>query len=177
MLQQFYKVSNTEAVTILGLPFTVSAGASPLFGFAVDLLGRNLIWMLASTALQTFVHIGILFLHMDVVLAWVLNVLMGIMYSMFAACLWPSIAVVVPMRYQGSAYGLSFALQNLGLAAFPLIIGTDFLVPTILEALSYLFIQVELLNWKEIPTQGQNTFLSAVQPLPSSSLLSYSLSI
>ena len=40
---------------------------------------------------------------------------MGVSYAMCAASLWPMVALVVPTRELGMAYGLMTALQNLGL--------------------------------------------------------------
>jgi hypothetical protein len=37
--------------------------------------------------------------------------------------MWPSVAVVVEARLLGSAYGLTTAIQNTGLASVPLIVG------------------------------------------------------
>ncbi len=51
-------------------------------------------------------------------------VFLGIVYSIYAAALWPSIALVIEPRYQATAYGVVTAVQNLGLAVAPMIIGT-----------------------------------------------------
>lgn len=45
---------------------------------------------------------------------------MGIAYSVCAAALWPSVALLVDTDKLGTAYGLMTALQNLGLAVAPL---------------------------------------------------------
>ena len=46
----------------------------------------------------------------------------GLSYSGFAAVLWPSIPLVVEPKYIGLGYGFVTAIQNIGLACFPLII-------------------------------------------------------
>ena len=45
---------------------------------------------------------------------------MGVAYSVCAAALWPSVALLVDTDKLGTAYGLMTALQNLGLAIAPL---------------------------------------------------------
>ncbi|EWM22869.1 major facilitator superfamily [Nannochloropsis gaditana] len=44
----------------------------------------------------------------------------GLAYSAFAAVLWPSVPFTVPEDRVGVAYGLTTAIQNAGLALFPL---------------------------------------------------------
>ena len=45
----------------------------------------------------------------------------GLAYSAFAAVLWPSVPFTVPQDRVGKAYGLTTAIQNGGLALFPLL--------------------------------------------------------
>ena len=47
----------------------------------------------------------------------------GISYSMVAASLWPCIPLIVKTHELGTAYGLFFAVQNIGLFFSPLIVG------------------------------------------------------
>eukprot|EP01017_Pseudomicrothorax_dubius_P050230 TRINITY_DN9472_c0_g1_i2.p1 TRINITY_DN9472_c0_g1~~TRINITY_DN9472_c0_g1_i2.p1 ORF type:complete len:120 (+),score=23.73 TRINITY_DN9472_c0_g1_i2:65-424(+) len=44
-------------------------------------------------------------------------------YSIFVTIIWPSIALIVDTKYLGTAYGLTTAVQNSGMALFPLIVG------------------------------------------------------
>ena len=46
----------------------------------------------------------------------------GLAYSGFAAVIWPSLPLVVEPKYIGLGYGFVTAIQNIGLACFPLII-------------------------------------------------------
>ena len=50
-------------------------------------------------------------------------ILLGIAFSLVPAAMWPSVAKIVHEKRIGSAYGTMFAIQNLGLWAFPLLIG------------------------------------------------------
>lgn len=47
----------------------------------------------------------------------------GVGYSLYAAAIWPSIAYVVEKKCLGTAYGITTAIQNAGLAFVPLISG------------------------------------------------------
>ena len=50
-------------------------------------------------------------------------ILLGVSFSLVPAALWPSVPKLVDGRYLGSGYSVIFWIQNLGLWAFPLIIG------------------------------------------------------
>jgi MFS family permease len=52
-----------------------------------------------------------------------LMILLGIAFSLVPAAMWPSIAKFVEEKKIGTAYGAMFTIQNLGLWAFPLLIG------------------------------------------------------
>mmetsp|Transcript_23362 Transcript_23362/g.20753 ORF Transcript_23362/g.20753 Transcript_23362/m.20753 type:complete len:171 (+) Transcript_23362:1088-1600(+) len=49
--------------------------------------------------------------------------LMGVTYSIYVAALWPMVPLVVKASVVGSAYGLCTAIQNIGLAIGPSIVG------------------------------------------------------
>ena len=48
-------------------------------------------------------------------------ILLGLGYSVYAAALWGCIPYTVPARLIGTAYGLTTAVQNIGLTISPLI--------------------------------------------------------
>jgi MFS family permease len=50
-------------------------------------------------------------------------VVLGISFSLVPAALWPSVPKLVENRYLGSAYSVVFWFENIGLWAFPIIIG------------------------------------------------------
>ena len=49
--------------------------------------------------------------------------LLGIAFSLIPAAMWPSVTKIVEEKRLGSAYGLMFSIQNIGLWAFPMLIG------------------------------------------------------
>lgn len=49
--------------------------------------------------------------------------LLGVGYSVYAAALWGCIPYTVPARLIGTAYGLTTAVQNIGLTISPLVSG------------------------------------------------------
>jgi len=52
-----------------------------------------------------------------------LMVWLGLGYSLGAASIWPTVGCIVESKVLGTAYGCMTAVQNLGLAVFPMVIG------------------------------------------------------
>jgi hypothetical protein len=49
--------------------------------------------------------------------------MLGIAFSLIPAAMWPSVTKIVTQSRIGTAYGLMFSIQNLGLWGFALLIG------------------------------------------------------
>ncbi|CEG42787.1 major facilitator superfamily [Plasmopara halstedii] len=112
-----------KAATPMSIPYIISAVISPFLGFAVDRIGlRAMLALVASLAL-TLVHI---LLGLTQVSLYVPLLLQGVAYSVFAAALWPSVPFVVEAKHVGTAYGAITAIQNIGLALFPLAVASEF---------------------------------------------------
>jgi MFS family permease len=110
-----------QANTIMSIPYIISAVLSPFLGGFVDkFAGRAIIATFASLALA-IVHIFLGFTDVSPVGPLVGQ---GLAYSAFAAVIWPSVALIVPESLVGLAYGVVVSIQNIGLAAFPLVIAT-----------------------------------------------------
>ena len=60
----------------------------------------------------------------SVIIAYTAIILLGISFSLVPAALWPSVPKLIEPKLLGSAYALIFWIQNIGLYAFPMIIGS-----------------------------------------------------
>ena len=58
-----------------------------------------------------------------IVVAFLAIILLGISFSLVPASLWPSVPKLVENKLLGSAYAVIFWIQNIGLYAFPMIVG------------------------------------------------------
>lgn len=56
-------------------------------------------------------------------IAFIAIILLGISFSLVPASLWPSVPKLVDGKLLGSAYAVIFWIQNIGLYAFPMLIG------------------------------------------------------
>lgn len=112
--------------------------ATPLFGLMVDRIGRRSFFMTIGTLvllplflIVTYVPAGsevTLWLPgfgtfaLPITLLIVMS-LLGVVFSLIPAIMWPSVAYIVEQRRLGSAYSLMTLCQQLGMAAIPWIIG------------------------------------------------------
>jgi MFS family permease len=93
---------------------------TPVFGFLVDAKGRSATLMIFGSLLIVLVHLAF---SLTMISPIVLMILLGIAFSLVPAAMWPSIAKFIDEKKIGTAYGAMFTVQNLGLWAFPLLIG------------------------------------------------------
>lgn len=119
------KYTETQASTFLSIPNFVAIVMSPTFGFILDRVGRSQQAMFIASCGMVCAHVMFLgnalewwFINPTPIMIWI-----GVFYSMGAGSLWPSLALVVPAKLLGTAYGAMTSLQNLGLALGPGIIG------------------------------------------------------
>ena len=66
------------------------------------------------------IHLSFIFMQMNPIIEMIW---LGVTYSLCAASLWPMVAMLVKMEQLGTAYGAMTAIQNLGIALVPLIVG------------------------------------------------------
>jgi MFS family permease len=93
---------------------------TPFFGLLVDFRGRSATLMIFGSALIVLVHLAF---SLTMISPIALMILLGIAFSLVPAAMWPSIAKFIDEKKIGTAYGAMFTVQNLGLWAFPLLIG------------------------------------------------------
>ncbi|OQV16047.1 Major facilitator superfamily domain-containing protein 1 [Hypsibius exemplaris] len=132
-----YELGSGQAQILNSLIYTISAVASPIFGFLIDRTGRNLIWTNAAILLTILGHALTAFTFVN---PYVPVCIMGGAYSMLASSMWPMVAMVVKEHQIGTAYGIMQAVQNLGLAVFSIIVGV------IVDSDGYLILEVFFLG-------------------------------
>ncbi len=93
---------------------------TPLFGLFTDNKGKSASIMILGSMLLILVHLAFTFTRIS---PYVPMFLLGVAFSLVPAAMWPSVAKFIPTSRIGTAYGIMFSVQNLGLWAFPLIIG------------------------------------------------------
>ncbi len=115
-----YGMSETESGDYTSLIPISTALFTPLFGFLIDRYGKGASAMLLGSVLLSFVHFSFAFTSLP---PSVLLVVLGIVFSLVPAALWPTMVRLVPEKVIGTAYGMTYSIQNWGLFAFPLLAG------------------------------------------------------
>ena len=105
---------------INGFVFLAALFATPAFGWLCDRTGRYAP-MLAFGALLLPLAIAVMAIT-DWSL-WIGTVLIGVSFSLVPAVMWPLVAKLVPAEKFGTAIGLMWVVQNLGMAGANLIAG------------------------------------------------------
>ena len=118
--QNAHGLTRAEAGEMNGYVFLAAIFATPLFGLMVDKLGRRSLAMVVGSVLLLACFPTLLFTNWSL---WVTTVMIGIAFSLVPAVIWPSIAYLVEQQRLGTAYGLSFMIQNIGLTVFNLAAG------------------------------------------------------
>ncbi len=113
-----------------GLVFFVfplgAAAITPFLGNFLDRKGKGASMLMLGAILMIVCHLTfalVLPVTQSVGIAYAGIILLGISFSLVPAALWPSVPKLVDNRLLGSAYAVIFWIQNIGLYAFPMIIG------------------------------------------------------
>ena len=105
------------------LPFSTVIFA-PLFGMMVDKLGNGTRWMVTGAILALTAHLLLAFAPQGVPFYGYLSmVFLGFGYSLVPAAMWPSVPKIVPTKVLGTAYSLTYWVQNIGLMSFKVLAG------------------------------------------------------
>jgi predicted MFS family arabinose efflux permease len=104
-----------------------AAAITPFLGNYLDRKGKGATMLILGALLMIVCHLSFAFLlpaTKSMAIAYAGIILLGISFSLVPAALWPSVPKLVDNRLLGSAYAVIFWIQNIGLYAFPMIIGS-----------------------------------------------------
>ncbi|MCF6341872.1 MAG: MFS transporter [Bacteroidales bacterium] len=93
---------------------------TPLFGFLIDRYGKAATAMIFGSLALLLVHLTFAFTGMAPHLPMIL---LGVAFALVPAAMWPSMVRLVDDQQIGTAYGLMYSIQNLGLWGVPLLAG------------------------------------------------------
>ncbi|XP_061431290.1 major facilitator superfamily domain-containing protein 1 isoform X1 [Lethenteron reissneri] len=131
--EEKFGFSAPSAGAVNSIVYVISAPASPVLGFMVDRVGKNILWVLVAVLATLGAHVMLAFTFWN---PWIPMSLMGVAYSLLACALWPMVSFIVPEHQLGTAYGFMQSIQNLGLAVIAIAAGS------ILDSSGYLFLEL-----------------------------------
>jgi MFS family permease len=112
--------SNQRKGLTLGIIYLVAAIASPIIGRLIDWRGARWPFALSGMLLAASCHTLLGVPDLWVVPVEFVHSVLGIAYALTAAASWSLVPLLVPVKASGTAYGVATAVQNIGLALFPL---------------------------------------------------------
>ena len=125
LLQRKYGFDKIKAGYLFGIPYIISAIASPFLGAIIDKFGKRAFLICLSSLMLIFAFGSSMMMpqcHQCYNELYPL-VLTGIGYSIYASAIWGSIPYVVKPAAVGTAFGLATSIQNIGLCMAPTIVG------------------------------------------------------
>jgi nitrate/nitrite transporter NarK len=124
MIVQKFGISDSWAGYIPALlPFSALI-LTPFFGSLFDRRGKGATIMIIGSVLLVCVHLLFSVPSLNSFpIAIGLVMILGIAFSMVPSAMWPSIAKIIPESKLGTAYSITFWVQNWGLMGVPLLIG------------------------------------------------------
>ena len=93
---------------------------TPIFGFFIDRKGKAATAMIFGSLTLVIIHLSFALTNIP---PYAPMVLLGIAFSLVPAAMWPSMVKLVDEKEIGTAYGLMYSIQNLGLWGVPLLAG------------------------------------------------------
>ena len=124
MIVQKFGISDSFAGYIPALlPFSALL-LTPVFGSMFDKRGKGATIMIFGSILLVCVHLLFSIPSLNSFpIAIGLVLVLGVAFSMVPSAMWPSVAKIIPESKLGTAYALTFWVQNWGLMGVPLLIG------------------------------------------------------
>lgn len=130
MLQCNLDFSEANAGLIFAVFPLGAAAITPFLGNFLDRKGKGATMLIFGALLMIVCHLTFALVLPATkggvaapTIAFFAIILLGISFSLVPAALWPSIPKLVDNRLLGSAYAVIFWIQNIGLFAFPMLIG------------------------------------------------------
>ena len=100
---------------------------TPLFGALVDKVGKATRWMIVGAVLVFCAHLIIAFAPQGVPFWGYAGIaVLGVGYSLVPSAMWPTVPKIVPEKNLGTAYSLTYWIQNMGMLLVPIFVGKVF---------------------------------------------------
>ena len=97
---------------------------TPFFGNLYDKKGKGATIMMIGSILLLCVHLLFSIPSLNnLYVAIGLVIVLGVAFSLVPSSMWPSVAKIIPEKRLGSAYAMTFWVQNWGLMGVPMLIG------------------------------------------------------
>ncbi len=97
---------------------------TPFFGNLYDKKGKGATIMIAGSVILLCVHLLFAIPSLNsLYIAIGLVLVLGVAFSLVPSSMWPSVAKIIPEKRVGTAYAMTFWVQNWGIMGVPMLIG------------------------------------------------------
>jgi MFS family permease len=110
--QHAHQLSLEDAGAMNGWVFFAAIFATPVFGWLADKIGHRSALMAFGTLLLFIVFPILAYTDANL---WMATVLIGVAFSLVPGVMWPAIPYIASAERLGTAFGLMFMLQNIGM--------------------------------------------------------------
>jgi len=140
-IQERFQFTKTGAGNILTIYYGISMFLTPVFGYIADKFGKRLKLLFVANVLLVIGNVILVFLPDcdDCYTILIPICVMGVFISIYSATFWGSIPLVVEKKVLGTAFGLTYSLQNMSWAILPLIVGS-------IQDYGYVYVSIFLLG-------------------------------
>jgi MFS family permease len=118
--QHAHGLSLQDAGAMNAYVFFAAIFATPVFGLIGDRIGHRSALMAVGSLLLAAVFPILLYTNVSL---WVATALIGVAFSLVPAILWPAVPYLVSAERLGTAFGLAFMLQNIGMMVVNIVAG------------------------------------------------------
>ncbi|GHV19893.1 MFS transporter [Bacteroidia bacterium] len=124
LIVQKFGISDEFAGYIPALLPLAALFLTPFFGGLYDRKGKGATIMVIGSVILLGVHLLFSVPSLNsLYIAIALVMLLGVGFSLVPSAMWPSIAKIIPEKRLGTAYSITFWVQNWGLMGVPMLIG------------------------------------------------------
>ena len=124
LIDQKFGVSEEFAGYVAALLPMGALFLTPFFGSLYDKKGKGATIMIIGSVILLCVHLLFSIPSLDsLYVAIGLILLLGVGFSLVPSAMWPSVAKIIPEQRLGTAYAMTFWVQNWGLMLVPMLIG------------------------------------------------------
>ena len=112
-----------DGARLTSLILVISMCVTWLFGLMIDKIGKRATLMIIGSIIMIPCHVSLVYTNIPPIIPMIV---LGLSFALVPAALWPAVPLIVKERNLGTAYGIIFMIQNIGLFLFEPLAGKLF---------------------------------------------------
>jgi nitrate/nitrite transporter NarK len=112
---QHYGMDEIAGGRLSSIILIISMAVTWIFGLVIDKIGKRATLMIIGSVMMIPCHVSMAFTSVPPIIPMIV---LGLSFSLVPAALWPAVPLIVKENYLGTAYGIIFMIQNIGLLIF-----------------------------------------------------------